>query len=36
MDFYSYLYYFFVQENRDELITRIGSIKKQILGSRGD
>ncbi|VAI33247.1 unnamed protein product [Triticum turgidum subsp. durum] len=25
-----------VQENRDELITRIGSIKRQVLGSRDD
>jgi hypothetical protein len=25
-----------MQENRDELITRIGSIKKQVLGSRDD
>ncbi|KAG8049928.1 hypothetical protein GUJ93_ZPchr0009g273 [Zizania palustris] len=28
--------YLIFKENRDELITRIGSIKKQILGSRGD
>ncbi|KAL5205338.1 hypothetical protein ABZP36_033547 [Zizania latifolia] len=28
--------YLIFKENRDELITRIGFIKKQILGSRGD
>uniref|UniRef100_A0A0E0ET17 Cyanobacterial aminoacyl-tRNA synthetase CAAD domain-containing protein n=1 Tax=Oryza meridionalis TaxID=40149 RepID=A0A0E0ET17_9ORYZ len=28
--------YLIFKENRDELIARIGSIKKQILGSRGD
>ncbi|KAL5201529.1 hypothetical protein ABZP36_035883 [Zizania latifolia] len=28
--------YLIFKENRDELITRIGSIKKQILGSHGD
>uniref|UniRef100_A0A453L0S5 Cyanobacterial aminoacyl-tRNA synthetase CAAD domain-containing protein n=1 Tax=Aegilops tauschii subsp. strangulata TaxID=200361 RepID=A0A453L0S5_AEGTS len=28
--------YLIFKENRDELITRIGSIKRQVLGSRDD